>query len=149
VSGPAPPLQPALNPDTAGFWAATARGELALCWCAACDRFVQPPVERCPTCAGPMAFRPVSGKGHVHSFIVVHRAVVPGSAPGDVIALVELVEQDGLRLATRLVDLDAAGVRIGLPVEAAIVDLPGGDHHIPVFRPFGDTSVALGDTRCG
>ena len=132
---PTVPLQPRPTPDSAGFWEATTRGELALSWCPACDRFAHPPLERCPGCAGEMTFKPVSGKGEVHSFIVVHRAVMPGYQPGHVIALVELAEQEGLRLAAQLVDVDSAAVEIGMPVEATIVDLPGGDFRVPFFRP--------------
>ena len=133
------PLQPRPNPDTVGFWEATSRGELALSWCSVCDRFVHPPLEGCPRCAGPMVFRAVSGKATLHSFIVVHRAVVPGyeDRPGHVIGLVELAEQDGLRLATQLVDVEPADVHIGMALEARIVDLPGGDLRVPVFGPVG------------
>ena len=138
------PLQPRPTPDTVGFWAATAQGELALCWCRACDRFIHPPLERCPRCAGPVAFKAVSGKGTLHSFIVVQRAVVPGyeDRPGHVIGLVELAEQEGLRLTTQLLGVEAAEVRIGMALEARIVDLPGGDLRVPVFGPVGVRSHA-------
>jgi uncharacterized OB-fold protein len=86
-----------------------------------------------------MAFKAVSGRGTLHSFIVVHRAVVPGyeDRPGHVIGLVELAEQEGLRLTTQLLDVEAADVRIGMPLQARIVDLPGGDLRVPVFGPSG------------
>jgi hypothetical protein len=131
------PLQPTPNPDTAGFWEATTRGELALSWCSSCDRYIHPPVERCTACAGPIAFRAVTGKAHLHSYIVVHRAVAPGydDRPVQVIGLVELADQAGLRLTTQLVDVDPDDVRIGMALEVRIVDLPGGNNRIPVFGP--------------
>jgi uncharacterized OB-fold protein len=129
------PIQPTPTPDTLGFWNATARGELALCACATCDRFFHPPLERCPACGEPTAFTPVSGQGSLHSYIVVHRAVVPGYPPGHLVGLVDLVEQPGLRLAARLVDVSAESIRIGMPLRARIVDLPGGSYRVPVFGP--------------
>lgn len=139
MSGPrpaSPPVQPMPTPDTTGFWEATARDELALCWCGRCRRYLHPPLEACPDCAGRTEFKPVSGRGRIHSFIVVHRTVAPGyeDRPGHVIVLVDLEEQDGLRLVAQLEGVVAAGVEIGAAVEAELVGLPGGDYRVPVFR---------------
>lgn len=131
------PPQPLPDPDTEGFWQATARGELAICRCQDCRRWQHPPVERCRQCGGPTAFEPVSGEGSVFSFIVANRASVPGFAelvPYPV-ALVELDEQEGLRVVSRLADIDPHAVEIGMRVRAEIVDLPGGDYRVAVFRP--------------
>jgi len=73
----------------------------------------------------------------VFSFIVANRASVPGFlelAPY-VVALVELDEQPGLRLASRLAGIDAHGVEIGMRVQGEIEALPGGSYRIPIFRP--------------
>jgi uncharacterized OB-fold protein len=131
------PPQPLPDADTEGFWQATAHGELALCRCRECRLWQQPPVERCRACAGLTSFEPVSGGGSVFSFIVANRASVPGFSElvPYVVALVELDEQPGLRLASRLVGVEPADVEIGMRVRAEIVDLPGGDYRIPVFRP--------------
>lgn len=126
---------PAPNPDTAGFWEFTARGELAMCWCGTCDRFLHPPLERCPSCGAETTFRPVSGAGTLHSFIVVHRRVLPGNTPGQLIGLVELAEQPGLRLVGTLVDLPRESVRVGMALRARIVELPGSDRRVPDFGP--------------
>jgi uncharacterized OB-fold protein len=134
---PLVPPQPAATADTEGFWAATADGRLALCWCEACDRYQHPPLERCRTCAGRTTFRPVSGAGVLYSFIVVHRVIAPGytDRPGHLIGLVELVEQAGLRLPSQLPDLDPESARIGMPLQAELRPLPGGSFAVPVFRP--------------
>ncbi|MGH9005177.1 MAG: Zn-ribbon domain-containing OB-fold protein [Acidimicrobiia bacterium] len=130
------PIQPQPTPDTAGFWAATAAGGLALCWCPECRRYRQPPHERCAGCGGPVEFRAVSGRGRIHSYIVVGRAVAPGyqDGSGQVIVLVDLEEQDGLRLVGRLEGPEDRAAEIGAAVEARIVDLPGGDFRVPVFH---------------
>ena len=72
------PPQPAPDADSAGFWAATAAGELRLCRCADCRRWHQPPLERCPACGGATGFELVSGCGRIKSFIVVRHPAVPG-----------------------------------------------------------------------
>jgi uncharacterized OB-fold protein len=130
------PPQPLPDPDTEGFWQATARGELAICRCQACGRWQHPPVERCPECAGPTAFEPVGGEGSVFSFIVANRASVPGFAQfvPYAVALVELDEQPGLRVVSRLAGIDPHAVEIGMRVRAEIVDLPGGDYRVAVFH---------------
>ncbi len=130
------PPQPLPDLDTEGFWQATARGELALCRCHDCLLWVQPPLERCPSCAGPTSFQPVSGIGRVFSFIVVRHPAVSGfehELPM-VVAIVELEEQVGLRLTSRIVG-PLEEVEIGSRVVAELVALPGGDFHAPVFRP--------------
>jgi uncharacterized OB-fold protein len=131
------PPQPRPDADTVGFWQATEHGRLALCRCRECRRWQHPPLERCAACGGPTGFEPVSGAGTVFSFIVANRASVPGFSELTpyAVALVELDEQPGLRLASRLGGIDAHQVEIGMRVQAEIEALPGGNHHIPVFRP--------------
>jgi uncharacterized OB-fold protein len=131
------PPQPAPDADSAGFWQATADGHLALARCADCRHWLMPPLERCRRCGGPVGWERVAGTGRVHSFIVVHYPAVPGYADElpYVVGLVELDEQAGLRLSARLVGVEPAAVRIGQPVVAEVVDLPGGPWRIPVFHP--------------
>jgi uncharacterized OB-fold protein len=136
---PGVPPQPAVNPDTEGFWSATADGRLALCWCRVCSHYQHPPLERCRTCAGRTEFRAVSGDAVLYSYIVVHRAIAPGytDRPGHLVGLVELIEQPGLRLVTQLPDLDAETACIGMPMQAQMQPLPGGGFSVPVFRSVG------------
>ena len=63
-----------------------------------------------------MHFEEVSGRGTVYSYIVVRQALVPGRIPPYVVALIELVEQSGLRI-NAVLDADPADVRIGQRVE--------------------------------
>jgi len=130
------PPQPAPDADSAGFWAATAAGELRLCRCADCRRWHQPPLGRCPACGGATGFELVSGCGRIKSFIVVRHPAVPGYLEDlpYVVAIVDLDEQEGLRLPGRLLDADPARVDVGRAVRAEIVDLPGGDFRVAAFR---------------
>lgn len=131
------PPQPAPDPDTAGYWSATTRGELSLARCEDCARWVHPPTEQCPSCGGRMRFEPVVGTGTVFSFIDIHQPTVPGylsNLPYRV-ALVELDDQPGLRLAGGFDSSAATEPRIGDRVAIELVDLPGGPYRVPRFRP--------------
>jgi uncharacterized OB-fold protein len=75
----------------------------------------------------------VSGDGTVYSFTVDHYPFNPSVPVPYVVALVELVEQQDLRLPTNIVDCDPAVVRIGIPVHVAFE--PQDDVWVPVFRP--------------
>jgi uncharacterized protein len=132
-----PPAQPAPDIDSAPFWEATARGELALCRCQECGHWHQPPLERCRRCAGPTAFERVSGNGTVSTYIVQRQAAVVGYVDRVpyVVALVDLDEQPGLRLPGRMADVEPDDVSIGMRVQARIVDLPGGTFRIAEWVP--------------
>lgn len=78
-------------------------------------------------------YQPVSGRGVVHSFTVNHQVWNPLVETPYVIGLVELVEQEGLRLMTNLVDVDPDDVVIGEPVEVTFE--AHGEVFVPLFRP--------------
>ena len=130
------PPQPKPNFDTEGFWQATRAGKFSMCRCSECQLWLHPPLERCRKCGGATSFETVSGKGTVYSFIVVRHGAVPGYLEDlpYVVAIIELDEQEGLRLPTRLLDVDANEVEVGQRVEAELVDLPGGDFRVACFR---------------
>jgi uncharacterized protein len=133
VGGEVPP-QPVPDSDTVGFWEALAGGRLALCRCQACRSWMHPPLERCRRCGGPTSFEPVSGAGTVHSFIVMHRASVPGLGPvPHVIALVDLDDTPGVRVSGRIADAGPGDVVVGARVTAHVVAVPGGPFHQPEF----------------
>jgi uncharacterized OB-fold protein len=128
------PPQPVPDADTAGFWEALAGGRLALCRCQACRSWMHPPLERCRRCGGPTSFEPVSGAGAVHSFIVMHRASVPGlGAVPHVIALVDLDDTPGVRLSGRIAGAGPGDVVVGARVTAHVMAVPGGPFYQPEF----------------
>jgi uncharacterized protein len=136
------PPQPIPDEDSLGFWQALSTGQLAVCRCQDCLRWLQPPLERCPACWGATKFEPVTGTGVLYSFIVVYQPAIPGYRDKlpYVVALVELDEQPGLRLPGRLLDVEPADAKIGQRVEASVEPLPGGDFHVAVFRPTADSA---------
>jgi len=113
------------------FWEGIADGVLRVQRCGACGRHVFYPRAVCPYCdASELDWVDASGRGQVHSFTVVHRA--PPDYRDEVPYVVALVELDeGVRMMTRIVGVEPAGVRVDLPVEVAIQ----GDPLLPYFRP--------------
>lgn len=133
------PPQPAPDADTEQFWRATAEGHLAMCRCQECGLWMMPPLERCRVCAGPTAFQDVAGTGTLYSFIVQHHASVSGYTENlpYAVGLVELDEQPGLRLPTRIVGIDVTDIACGMRLQVEFEPLPGGDFITPVFAPIG------------
>lgn len=139
-SGFAPP-RPIPDPDSQGFWEASARGELVIRRCQECGYWHQPPREHCRRCGGPTAFEPVSGHGLLHSFIVVHQRAIPGlhDQVPYAIGLVELAEQPGLRITGRVLTDDPSSLEVDSPVTATFAPIPGTEWQAPCFE------VASGD----
>jgi uncharacterized OB-fold protein len=129
----APRILPPLDETNRAFWTGGADGQLLIQHCAACDRWVHPPLASCPACDGPLEPRPVSGRGTVFTFTVNEQQFHPEVAPPYVVAIVVLDEQDDLRIPTNLVGCEPDAVQIGQPVQ--VVFEPNGEHWVPLFRP--------------
>jgi uncharacterized OB-fold protein len=64
-----------------------------------------------------------SGRGRIYSFSVVQREVADGVMPPYVAAYVDLVEQDGLRVVSNIVNVWIHDVRIGMDVKVTFHDI--------------------------
>jgi uncharacterized OB-fold protein len=135
-------LQPASSParvlpDVDGpaeaFWTGGGRAELLIAECDECRRLVHPPRDSCQTCGTALQPTAVSGRGEVFTFTVNHQQFHPDVPPPYVIALIELVEQPGLRLIANIIDCDPASVHIGMPVQVRFEQQDA--HFVPVFVP--------------
>lgn len=129
----APRITPPLDDDNREFWTGGARGELRLPCCADCRRWVFPPSLRCPDCGGSAVYGPVSGRGRVFTYTVSRHQFHPEVPVPFVIAIVELVEQDGLRFTTNIVHCPIDAVTIDMPVR--VVFEQHGDVFVPLFEP--------------
>ncbi len=130
-------LPPRPTPDTAPFWEAARRRELGLQRCAACRTFRFYPGPVCPRCGSAESrWEPVTGRGTIHSYVVVHRATHPVFAAEVpyVVVLVELDGTGGIRIPSRLVGVPPGEVRIGMTVAVDFEDVTP-DATVPVFRP--------------
>jgi uncharacterized OB-fold protein len=129
-------------PPTREFWAAAARGELAVPRCDACRRYVWYPDGACRFCGSrALTWTTVSGRGRLFSWSVVRRAFIPQLAADVpyVPALVTIDEDPAVRLVTRVVDCNPAELRIDMPVRAVFRPLRfagvTGEVIAPLFVP--------------
>ena len=127
-------LLPRLDDNNRHFWTGGERGELCFLRCNACRYWIHPPSVRCPSCLSKdIGVDVATGDAVVHAFTVNHQPWYPGLDPPYVIAIVELPEQDGLRLTTGLVGVEPNDVRIGMPVRVEFEQYE--DVWLPFFRP--------------
>jgi uncharacterized OB-fold protein len=126
-------------PNAAGtaaeHWKAAAGRRLALPYCASCAEFQWPPRAGCLHCRGEMSWRDASGRGRIVSFSVARRAVHPELADEApyVIAFVELDE--GPRIFTNVVDVDAGAITTGMRVRCRFEAALDETVSVPVFAP--------------
>jgi uncharacterized OB-fold protein len=96
--------------------------------------WIHPPTPLCPECLGKdLAIEAVSGRATVLTFTLNHQQWVPSPDHPYAIAIVELEEQEGLRLTTNVVNCAAEDVRIGMPVQVIFEQYE--DVWIPLFEP--------------
>jgi len=128
---------PAVTEDGAPYWEACRQGRLEVQRCAGCGHLHWPPSVLCPRClAGDTAWVPLSGRGTIYSYIIVHRPQHPAffdDVPYNV-AIVEL--EEGIRMHTNIVGCPNEALRIGLPVEVVFQKLTD-ELSLPKFRPLG------------
>jgi acetyl-CoA acetyltransferase/uncharacterized OB-fold protein len=126
---------PALEDDTAFFWRACRAEQLTFMRCDACGWFQHPPRPRCHRCHT-AAFTPtlVSGRATLVSWTINHQAWMPTMPVPYTLGLVEIDEQAGLRLTTRIVECAAEDLVIGMPL--AVRFEPVSDEiALPYFAP--------------
>jgi uncharacterized OB-fold protein len=129
---PGMPL-PAITDDTRPFWDACRRRELVIQRCTACGTFRHLPTPVCWRCRSfAHAWEPVSGRGTIFSWTVVHRAFLPGleEAVPYTVVVVALDDAPGVRLISNLVDGEPT---IGQPVAVVFEDV-APEVTVPRFR---------------
>jgi uncharacterized OB-fold protein len=125
-------LRPRVNRDTEFFWEGTRKGELRIQKCGACGVLRHPPGPTCPRCQATEPTYVVSeGRGTIHSHVVHRHPPVPGRELPVLLVLVQLDE--GVRMVGELLDAAADDLRIGAPVEVAMVPVDD-DLTLPAWR---------------
>lgn len=125
---------PEVSVRTREYWHSGADGKLRICHCQDCGQYVHPPQPSCPECYGMnMKFDPVSGKGTIFTYTINRYNWFPNMPAPYVIADVELVEQEGLKILTNIVDIDPSKVKIGMSVSVQFDHV--GETYIPLFAP--------------
>jgi uncharacterized OB-fold protein len=127
---------PVADDLTNPFWDAAKERRLVVQRCGSCGYYNHPPRPYCDACtAQEMRFEPVSGRGTVYSFTVMHQRDVAGfeeEAPF-INIVVELAEQPRLLMVSNLALSERAKVKIGAAVEVYFEER-GEGVVIPQFR---------------
>ena len=124
-----------------GFWEGTGQGELRIQQCSDCGRFRHLPTPMCPECSSlDYTWTRVNGRGFVYSFVIVRHPVHPAIREREQtpynICMIELVEQEGLRICSNVLQVAPEDISIGMPVQATfIAALDEPTVVLPVFLP--------------
>lgn len=128
---------PALDPGNTPFWTGGKRGELLICRCGSCSRWLHPPVPVCRFCLSTdITPEPCSGRGHVLTYTINRQPWLPSLPPPYVIAVIELDDDPDLRLTSRLVDVRLEDAAIGMRVSVRFEEAE--DVWLPLFGPERD-----------
>jgi uncharacterized OB-fold protein len=129
----APRITPPLDDVNRPFWTSGASGVLRITRCTSCRRWVFPLSSHCSECGGATAYEATSGRGTVFTYTTNAHPYNPAVPVPYNISIVELVEQEGLRFTTNVVDCPPEDVHIGLPVRVQFEQ--HGEVFVPVFVP--------------
>ena len=120
-------LEPPADPELQAFWDGTREQQLLLPRCTDCGTVFWHPRTTCPACLSEsLTWEPASGNGTVHAVTVNHRP------ERYAVALVDLDE--GPRLMSNVVGVDADEVTVGMPVRLTWEALSDG-RHLWLFEP--------------
>jgi hypothetical protein len=131
-----PPL-PEPNDLTRFFWEGVEEHRLLILRCDNCGFYVHWPREVCPKCLSTsLTPSEVSGDATLATWTFPSQPFDPyfRSHIPYVLAVVELVEQDGLKMVTNLVDHDRDALHIDMPVHVAYREV-GPGVTLPLFAP--------------
>ena len=124
------------DPETRGFWDAAREGQLVVQQCTQCGHLRFPPHPGCPVCRGlSAAWKAVSGRAHLWSFIIVHGPTLPTFqkfVPFPV-GVVSLIEAPHLRMVGNLIaapgaplnSVDSSNLRIDMPLVVTFLQMDG------------------------
>lgn len=124
---------PVPSVESRPYWTGLNEGRLQLPKCRSCSHCWFPPSLLCPSCnSDDFSWEPSTGQGKVFSFVVFHRVYHPSFADEVpyVVALIEL--EEGPRLISNLIGIDADQVQCEMPVQISF-DKITNDITLPKF----------------
>lgn len=134
MTAPPKPV-PEITPEMAPFFAAAREGRLVVQRCTGCGTLWFPARPRCSACLGKEAtWVPVSGRGEIFSFVVMHQAAHPAFAARVPYPVVVVQLAEGVRMLSGVTGIAPEDLRIGMPVEVAF-ERRSDEVSVPVFRP--------------
>jgi len=135
MSDPASRPVPEVTPHLAPFFAAAREERLAVQRCGGCGALRFPPREICSACLSTEAsWQPVSGRGEIFSFNVMHQIYHPAFAAAVPYAVVVVKLEEGPKITSNLVECPLDRITVGMPVEVVFERL-SPEVTLPKFRP--------------
>ncbi|NQV22719.1 MAG: OB-fold domain-containing protein [Rhodospirillales bacterium] len=121
---------------TEPFWQACNDGKLVMQQCDDCGKYRWTPAPLCLQCrADGFTWAPLSGRGKIITWTVVTHPIHPAavSKVPYVVVIIELEEQEGLRMVSNLIDVDVDTIEFDGLVSVDFEEHPSGQK-LPVFR---------------
>jgi uncharacterized OB-fold protein len=124
-----------------GFWEGAQAHELRIQQCSDCKKFRHLPVPMCPYCHSlSYEWTRMSGRGKVYSHLIarhpVHRALREKEQTPYNICLIELEEQEELRIVSNILNIAPEDIYIDMPVEAIFMPTVDDPNVVlPLFVP--------------
>jgi hypothetical protein len=137
--------RPQIDSTTSTFWQAAAEGRLLGSRCRTCGDLAAHPRGFCPTCwSDEVEDVDLSGRATLYTYSVVRVNPMPSFADlvPYIAAIVDL--EEGIRLATRLIDIDPddpTQLTIGMPLTARFEQVAPGEG-IVLFGPLPEGIAA-------
>jgi len=128
---------PTPSPEAQRYWEGCKNHELWIPFCRSCQSFYFYPRAFCPQCfSWDIEWRRTSGLGKIYTFAIQHRAWHPGWSAEVPYVTALVVLEEGPRLYTNIVGVDAdpKHIRCDMPVEVVFDDV-SEEISLPKFRP--------------
>ena len=125
---------PAITPDMREFFDGARASRLMVQKCDSCGTLRFPPHDLCSKCNSTLSrWVPVSGRGEVFSFNIMHQLYHPGFASEVPYAVVVVELEEGCKFISNLLGVKPHDIRCGMPVEVTFEKL-NDEVSIPKFR---------------
>ena len=116
------------------YWEAIKRKKLVFQRCKECGKWSHPPRVMCDKCnSSDMEWVESSGKGKIYSYVVFTREAHPTFKVPYEVVLVEMENEEGVRIISNMADCTPDEVYIGMPVEVVFVDVTD-EWPLPLFK---------------
>jgi uncharacterized OB-fold protein len=136
-SSPVPKPVPEITPDMEEFFAGAREQRLMMQRCDSCGDLRFPPHETCTNCLSTKAsWVPVSGRGEVYSFNIMHQIYHPAFVAEAPYAVVVVKLDEGVKFVSNLEGVKPSEIRTGMPVEV-VFEKVSDEVWLPKFRPRG------------
>ena len=128
-----------IDRDTFAMYEGFVNQRLLINRCMACEKFFQPPWPSCPNCwSDNVVPTEVSGKGVLHTYVILHTGALMGIegvdyVKGHPLGVIQLAEQDGLRVTGPIVNCSEEDIHIGMPLTLTWIEREGSP--VPAFEP--------------